>query len=160
MKLYFSLLLLLLLLSCSAVRCSAALRDPYDPDGNITIRWDIVTWTPDGYVASVNITNYQKYRTVQAPGWKLGWTWARNQVVWASIGAGFLNKGDCSGFKGSIPLTCAKQPVAVDLRADVPYNGQVAGCCKGGVLASRFEERDLPLHFRSLSVLMGPRTGL
>ncbi|KAK9104115.1 hypothetical protein Scep_020959 [Stephania cephalantha] len=141
MKLHFS-LLLLLLLSCSAILCSAALSDPYDPDGNITIRWDILLWTPDGYVATVNITNYQKYRTVQAPGWKLGWTWAHRQVVWASMGARFLNHSDCSRFKGSIPLTCAKQPVAVDLMTDAPYNVQVAGCCKGGLLASRFERTE------------------
>lgn len=24
--------------------------DPLDPSGNITIKWDIITWTADGYV--------------------------------------------------------------------------------------------------------------
>ncbi|PWA61515.1 COBRA-like protein 1 [Artemisia annua] len=24
--------------------------DALDPDGNITIKWDIISWTPDGYV--------------------------------------------------------------------------------------------------------------
>ena len=24
--------------------------DPLDPFGNITIKWDVVSWTPDGYV--------------------------------------------------------------------------------------------------------------
>lgn len=27
--------------------------DPLDPSGNITIKWDIISWTPDGYVVSV-----------------------------------------------------------------------------------------------------------
>lgn len=26
--------------------------DPLDPNGNITIKWDIMSWTPDGYVVS------------------------------------------------------------------------------------------------------------
>ncbi|MFS7956141.1 hypothetical protein Hanom_Chr07g00651101 [Helianthus anomalus] len=24
--------------------------DAQDPDGNITIKWDVISWTPDGYV--------------------------------------------------------------------------------------------------------------
>lgn len=28
--------------------------DPLDPNGNITIKWDIMSWTPDGYVVSSN----------------------------------------------------------------------------------------------------------
>lgn len=27
--------------------------DALDPNGNITIKWDIMNWTPDGYVVSV-----------------------------------------------------------------------------------------------------------
>lgn len=27
--------------------------DPLDPNGNITIKWDVVSWTPDGYVVSI-----------------------------------------------------------------------------------------------------------
>lgn len=26
--------------------------DPLDPNGNITIKWDVMSWTPDGYVVS------------------------------------------------------------------------------------------------------------
>lgn len=26
--------------------------DPLDPNGNITIKWDIMSWTPDGYVVT------------------------------------------------------------------------------------------------------------
>mgnify|MGYP004722816661 CR=1 FL=1 len=28
----------------------AAAYDPLDPNGNITIKWDVMSWTPDGYV--------------------------------------------------------------------------------------------------------------
>lgn len=31
----------------------AAAFDPLDPNGNITIKWDIMSWTPDGYVVSM-----------------------------------------------------------------------------------------------------------
>lgn len=27
--------------------------DPLDPTGNITMKWDIMSWTPDGYVVSI-----------------------------------------------------------------------------------------------------------
>lgn len=37
--------------SCS-VFVYAAAYDPLDPNGNITIKWDIMSWTPDGYVVS------------------------------------------------------------------------------------------------------------
>lgn len=33
------------------LRFSAA-YDPLDPTGNITIKWDVMSWTPDGYVVS------------------------------------------------------------------------------------------------------------
>lgn len=26
--------------------------DALDPNGNITIKWDVMSWTPDGYVVS------------------------------------------------------------------------------------------------------------
>jgi len=29
-----------------------AAYDPLDPNGNVTIKWDVVSWTPDGYVVS------------------------------------------------------------------------------------------------------------
>lgn len=32
-----------------------AAYDPLDPNGNITIKWDIMSWTPDGYVVSTTI---------------------------------------------------------------------------------------------------------
>lgn len=32
----------------------AAAYDPLDPNGNITIKWDVMSWTPDGYVVITN----------------------------------------------------------------------------------------------------------
>lgn len=32
---------------------STVAYDPLDPNGNITIKWDIISWTPDGYVVSI-----------------------------------------------------------------------------------------------------------
>jgi len=26
--------------------------DALDPTGNITIKWDVISWTPDGYIVS------------------------------------------------------------------------------------------------------------
>lgn len=34
--------------------------DPLDPTGNVTIRWDIMSWTSDGYMVS----NFQTFKTV------------------------------------------------------------------------------------------------
>ena len=31
---------------------SAEAYDSLDPNGNITIKWDVMQWTPDGYVVS------------------------------------------------------------------------------------------------------------
>ena len=28
--------------------------DALDPEGNITMKWDVMSWTPDGYVVSFN----------------------------------------------------------------------------------------------------------
>ncbi|GJZ66345.1 COBRA-like protein [Tanacetum coccineum] len=36
--------------------------DALDPNGNITIKWDIISWTPDGYVAVVYHVQFQQYR--------------------------------------------------------------------------------------------------
>ncbi|KAL0422011.1 UNVERIFIED_CONTAM: COBRA-like protein 4 [Sesamum latifolium] len=69
--------------------------DPLDPFGNITIKWDVVSWTPDGYVSK-----------------------------------------DCSKFKGNVPHCCKRNPTVVDLLPGVPYNQQIANCCKAGVVAS------------------------
>ncbi|KEH25134.1 hypothetical protein MtrunA17_Chr6g0455401 [Medicago truncatula] len=110
--------------------------DPLDPNGNITIKWDIISWTADGYVATVTMNNFQQYRHISSPGWSLGWTWAKKEVIWNMVGSQTTEQGDCSKFKGNIPHCCKKDPTVVDLLPGTPYNQQTANCCKGGVLSS------------------------
>ncbi|VAI14370.1 unnamed protein product [Triticum turgidum subsp. durum] len=120
-----------------AVTCSVAVAyDPLDPTGNITIKWDIQSWTPDGYVAMVAMNNYQQYRQIMAPGWTLGWSWAKKEVIWSIVGAQATEQGDCSKFKGGIPHCCKHTPSVVDLLPGVPYNQQIANCCRGGVISA------------------------
>ncbi|KAL0422010.1 UNVERIFIED_CONTAM: protein COBRA [Sesamum latifolium] len=110
--------------------------DAIDPNGNVTVKWDVMSWTPDGYVAVVTIFNFQKYRHIESPGWKLGWTWAKKEVIWSMLGGQATEQGDCSRFKGNIPHCCKKNPTIVDLLPGTPYNQQIANCCKGGVISS------------------------
>ncbi|GJU96149.1 COBRA-like protein [Tanacetum coccineum] len=105
-----------------------------DPNGNITIKWDIISWTPDGYVAVVTMYNFQHHRRISPPGWTLGWTWAKKEVIWAMMGAQTTEQGDCSRYKSSSPHSCKKTPTVVDLLPGTPYNQQIANCCKGGVI--------------------------
>ncbi|XP_009763134.1 protein COBRA [Nicotiana sylvestris] len=130
-----STILLLFLLSFFSVSSTDAF-DALDPNGNITIKWDVITWTPDGYVAVVTIYNFQQYRHIQAPGWTLGWTWAKKEVIWTMMGGQTTEQGDCSKYKGNIPHCCKKDPTVVDLLPGTPYNQQIANCCKGGVINS------------------------
>ncbi|KAK9996275.1 hypothetical protein SO802_020961 [Lithocarpus litseifolius] len=110
--------------------------DPLDPTGNITIKWDVMSWTPDGYVAAVTMNNFQMYRGIMNPGWTLGWSWAKKEVIWTMIGAQTTEQGDCSKFKGNVPHCCKRTPTVVDLLPGVPYNQQYTNCCKGGVLGT------------------------
>ncbi|KAI3976726.1 hypothetical protein MKX01_008584 [Papaver californicum] len=119
-----------------AIISYAAAYDPLDPNGNVTIKWDIVSWTADGYVAAVTMNNFQMYRHIMAPGWTLGWAWAKKEVIWSMIGAQTTEQGDCSKFKGNVPHCCKRTPTVVDLLPGVPYDQQFTNCCKGGVVAS------------------------
>ncbi|XP_028059185.1 COBRA-like protein 4 [Camellia sinensis] len=110
--------------------------DPLDPFGNITIKWDVVSWTADGYVAAVTMNNFQMYRHIMSPGWTLTWSWAKKDVIWSMVGAQATEQGDCSKFKGNVPHCCKKTPTIVDLLPGVPYNQQFSNCCKGGVVAA------------------------
>ncbi|KAK9118500.1 hypothetical protein Scep_016593 [Stephania cephalantha] len=127
--------LAILVLYCFSISSTEA-YDALDPNGNITIKWDVMQWTPDGYVAVVTMYNFQQYRHIQAPGWTLGWTWAKKEVIWSMVGGQATEQGDCSRFKGNIPHCCKKDPTVVDLMPGTPYNQQIANCCKGGVLNS------------------------
>ncbi|KAK8270171.1 hypothetical protein V6Z12_D11G177800 [Gossypium hirsutum] len=99
---------ILFLISCSSFPSTA--YDPLDPNGNITIKWDIMSWTSDGYVAVVTIYNFQQYRHIQAPGWKLGWTWAKKEVIWSMMGGETTEQGDCSRFKGGVLNSWTQDP--------------------------------------------------
>lgn len=119
---------------------SSEAYDPLDPTGNITIKWDIMQWTADGYVGVVTMYNYQKYRHIQPPGWTLGWTWTKKEVIWSMVGSQATEQGDCSKFKGNIPHCCKRNPSIVDLLPGTPYNMQIANCCKGGVVSSWIQD--------------------
>ncbi|XP_028764884.1 protein COBRA-like [Neltuma alba] len=80
--------------------------------------------------------NFQQYRHFAAPGWTLGWTWAKKEVIWSIVGGQATERGNCSQFKGNIPNCCKKDPAIVDLLPGAPYNQKIAHCCKGGVLSS------------------------
>ncbi|KEH21748.1 hypothetical protein MtrunA17_Chr7g0219921 [Medicago truncatula] len=126
--------------------------DPLDPNGNITIKWDIIQWTPDGYVATVTMNNFQQYRHIASPGWSLGWTWAKKEVIWSMVGSQTTEQGDCSKFKGNVPHCCKKNPTVVDLLPGTPYNQQIANCCKGGVLSSWAQDPTMAVGAFQISV--------
>ncbi|VVB17550.1 unnamed protein product [Arabis nemorensis] len=131
-----SLFFVLLLVSFSCFTSSEALTSN---NGNITIKWDLMNWTPDGYVAVVTAYNYQKQRSITRPGWKMSWKWTKKEIIWSMVGAQTTEQGDCSMFKGNIPHSCVHKPTVVDLLPGTPYNQQIANCCKGGVLKSGLE---------------------
>ncbi|KAH8483633.1 hypothetical protein H0E87_028151 [Populus deltoides] len=62
----FSAVLFLMLFSC------AGAYDPLDPTGNVTMKWDIMFWTTDGYIAIVILNNFQTFRHFMKPGWTIG----------------------------------------------------------------------------------------
>ncbi|KAK6805912.1 hypothetical protein RDI58_003697 [Solanum bulbocastanum] len=110
--------------------------DPLDPIGNISVTYDIVRWTEDGYQARITIQNYYKYRHIEKLGWQLGWTWAANEVIWSMSGAFATQQGNCSAFKSEIPHCCKKNPIIVDLAPEAPPEKRSDGCCHGGLLAA------------------------
>ncbi|KAI5660040.1 hypothetical protein M9H77_28833 [Catharanthus roseus] len=115
--------------------------DPLDPNGNITIKWDIMSWTSDGYIAIVTIFNFQKYRHIEAPGWELGWTWSKNEIIWSMLGGQTTEQGNCLKFKGNVPHCCKKDPIVVDLLPETTtYNLRTTNCCRGGVLSTMIQD--------------------
>ncbi|KAF8089577.1 hypothetical protein N665_0502s0041 [Sinapis alba] len=136
MESLFSAMIVLLLVSFSCFTSSEALTSN---NGNITIKWDFMSWTPDGYVAVVTAYNYQKQRSIGSPGWKMSWRWTRKEVIWSMVGAQITKQGDCSMFNENIPHSCISKPTVVDLPPKTPYYQQIANCCKGGVLKPGLE---------------------
>uniref|UniRef100_A0A7N1A7Y8 COBRA-like protein n=1 Tax=Kalanchoe fedtschenkoi TaxID=63787 RepID=A0A7N1A7Y8_KALFE len=143
---------LAMLLACTSFTATDA-YEVLDPNGNITIQWDITSWNPDGYVAVVTIQNFYQFRHIQPPGWILGWTWAKKEVIWDMRGGQTTEQGDCSKFKGnSIPHCCKKSPTVVDLLPGSPYNQQIANCCKGGIITSWGQDPEKAVSSFQLSV--------
>ncbi|KAL9226499.1 hypothetical protein vseg_002306 [Gypsophila vaccaria] len=133
--------MLTFLVTIMAIFTYTGAYDREDPNGNVTIRWDIISWDYNMYIATVTILNFQQYRPIEAPGWQLGWTWARKEVIWSMWGAQATHQGDCSSFKGmNLPHSCEKSPTIVDLLPRTSYNLQSANCCKGGVLSSPLQK--------------------
>lgn len=96
----------------------------------------LIIYLPERHKATVTMNNFQMYRHIMTPGWSLGWSWAKKEVIWTMVGAQATEQGDCSKFKANVPHCCKRNPTVVDLLPGVPYNQQYTNCCKGGVLAS------------------------
>ncbi|KAG2284315.1 hypothetical protein Bca52824_055535 [Brassica carinata] len=77
MESLLSAVIVLLLVSFSCFTSSEALTSN---NGNITIKWDIMSWTPDGYGALVTAYNYQNHRSIPSPGWKMSWRWTKKVI--------------------------------------------------------------------------------
>ncbi|CAI9770132.1 unnamed protein product [Fraxinus pennsylvanica] len=115
--------------------------DSLDPNGNITIKWDVLQANGGTEDVTVSIINYQLFRHIEYPGWKLSWAWPGNEVIWNIVGAEATEQGNCSAFGGGkLPHCCEKEPVIIDLLPGTPYNKQVANCCKGGVVSSMTQD--------------------
>jgi hypothetical protein len=85
----------------------------------------------------VSIHNYQLYRHIEQPGWRLSWNWPGKEVIWDARGAEATEQGDCRRvITDKPPHCCDLRPTMVDLAPGAPYNIQVANCCRGGVLSS------------------------
>ncbi|KAJ0082253.1 hypothetical protein Patl1_11361 [Pistacia atlantica] len=107
--------------------------DPLDPHANITIKWDLMQSTPDASDVRVSLFNYQLYRHIDQPGWRMSWDWTGDEVIWNMWGAETTEQGNCTKFRGTqLPYCCEKSPVIIDLMPGAPYNLQTANCCKGG----------------------------
>ncbi|XXG66129.1 hypothetical protein AAC387_Pa05g3670 [Persea americana] len=109
--------------------------DPLDPNGNVTVKFDIHGWTSNGYLATVTIQNYYQYRHVEKPGWQLGWTWTNTEVILSMTGAIATQKGNCSiNFQSA--HSCTTDPVIVDLMPDAAAVNRTENCCRDGLLSS------------------------
>ncbi|KAI3943014.1 hypothetical protein MKX01_024937 [Papaver californicum] len=128
--------------------------DHLDPQGNIKIKWDILTWEDDTYNAQISILNKQAFRHIERPGWALSWRWQNDEVIWNMFGAEAREQGDCRRIKTKTPPhSCMKQPVIIDLLPGVPMNMQTSNCCKGGVLTT--ENQDPSKHGAFFQMAVG-----
>lgn len=105
----------------------------------------------------MTIQNYYQYRHVEKPGWKLGWTWADNEVIWSMSGAFATQQGDCSFLKFQTPHSCLKNPVIVDLEPTAAPENMTENCCHGGILSAW---NIIPTNsFSSFEITVGNLTG-
>lgn len=86
--------------------------------------------------ARVTIQNYYQYHHVEKPGWKIGWTWAEDEVIWSMSGAFATQQGNCSAFKFQTPHSCMKTPEIVDLEMTAAQENMTEDCCHGGILSA------------------------
>lgn len=108
--------------------------------------------------ARVTIQNFYRYRHIDNPGWSLGWTWAKNEVIWSMRGAFATDMGNCSSFTSQIPHSCKKNPVIADLMLDqASPDNMTEGCCRGGTLYP--SSIDPSKSFASFEVQVGSQEG-
>ncbi|XP_065866464.1 COBRA-like protein 1 [Euphorbia lathyris] len=131
----FLLITTILLVSfCNLSEC----YDTLDPNGEITVTFDIITWTDDGYKAKVSIENMYAYRQIGKPGWKIGWTWTNKEVIWSMAGAFATSQGDCTSFPYKTAHCCQQKPEIADWDPDTaPPELRSEDCCHGGVLSAK-----------------------
>ncbi|XP_030478181.1 COBRA-like protein 6 [Cannabis sativa] len=129
--------------------------DPLDPYGNVSITWDFILQNGNTYDITVSIRNNQLYRHVESPGWRVGWEWKGDEVIWNMWGAEAREQGNCAKLRGEeqLPHCCEKKPEIVDLMPGTPYNLQVSNCCRGGFLGSLIQ--DPTNHLSTFRMIVG-----
>ncbi|CAL1385114.1 unnamed protein product [Linum trigynum] len=132
----FALKLMILMAFCILSDCF----DPLDPNGNITVTFDVLDYPQNGgYAARVTIRNFYQYRHVEKPGWQIGWGWAKGEIILKMSGAYATDSGDCKNFASLKPHCCKQNPIMADLwpgAASDDGGRTVEGCCRGGVMSA------------------------
>ncbi|KAG6581733.1 Protein COBRA, partial [Cucurbita argyrosperma subsp. sororia] len=130
--------LLAIFVAFSTFLASTEAYDPLDPNGNITVKWDVINWTPDGYVVSCGYSvQFPTISSYSSTGMVSAMEMGKERGHMEHVGGGqTTEQGDCSRYKGNIPHCCKRDPTVVDLLPGTPYNQQIANCCKGGVINS------------------------
>lgn len=103
--------------------------------------------------ATVTMYNWQQYRHITAPGWRLSWAWAKQEIIWTMLGAQTTFQGDCSAIRADpLPHCCDRKPVVIDLLPSADQSLKVANCCTGGVLPSFSQDPDHALSSFQITV--------
>ncbi|CAL1353182.1 unnamed protein product [Linum trigynum] len=145
----FALKLMILMAFCTLSDCF----DPLDPNGNITVTFDVLDYPQNGgYVARVTIRNFYQYRHVEKPGWQIGWGWANQEIILKMAGAYATDSGDCKNFAAQKPHCCKQNPLIADLWPGAE-GATVEGCCRSGVISAW--AIDPPLSFSAFEITVG-----